>query len=388
MNSKFQVLVLGGGVVGLSAALAMAARGYSVAVLDAGSLEVDTSQTDLRVYAINHASQTLLEELGAWKYLEQKRLAPYGHMHVWDGINGGAIDFDSREVAAPYLGTIIEESLLRDALLKQTANQKNISLFPNSCIEEVRSEAERISISSQQREWEGQLLMVADGANSPTRKKLQVELTHWSYNQHAVVAAVEVEKEHQNTAYQIFNLNGPLAFLPLPDPHQCSIVWSTDPVHAEELMGLSEAEFNEAVTKAFAAKLGQVQLLSVRRTFPLEMRHVREYTGDRWLLLGDAAHTIHPLAGLGLNVGLADLACWIKLLDKTKGNLSSRKTLKAYQRERKHGVWQVILLMEGLKHLFGTSFPPIVGLRGLGLGLCNKLTPLKQRLIDHARGNV
>lgn len=388
MNLEFKVLIVGGGIVGLTAALAMAQRGYSVAVIDAGSLKADTSSMDLRVYAINQASQSLLQQIGAWQHVDQHRVSPYRHMHVWDGLSGKAIDFDSRYVAEPFLGAIIEESVLKQALLQQVAQQPEISLFPDCCVDEVVTEAQGVRVCSQQQTWEGQLLLIADGANSPTRQKLKVELTSWPYQQQALVAAVAVEKAHQQTAYQVFNPDGPLAFLPLTDPHHCSIVWSTDPVHAKKLIALPEAEFNEELTQAFAKKLGQVKLISTRHQFPLHMRHVKQYAGNRWLLLGDAAHTIHPLAGLGLNVGLADVVSWIKLLDANKGNLVSRKALSAYQRERKHAVWQIILLMEGLKRLFGNSFAPIVALRGLGLGLCNEFTPLKHLLIQHARGVI
>lgn len=387
MSLECNVLVIGGGIVGLTAALAMAQRGYTVAVIDAGTLKADTSQADLRVYAINYASQTLLERLGAWQHLDQQRVSPYGQMYVWDAVSGAHIDFDSRCVAAQHLGAIIEESVIKQALLQQVALQPKISLFPGCCVDEIHNEAQSVRVCSQQQVWEGQLLMIADGANSPARQKLQVELTSWSYKQQALVAAVAVEKEHQQTAYQVFNPDGPLAFLPLSDPHQCSIVWSTDPLRTKELMDLPNEEFNEALTQAFAKKLGQVKVISTRHQFPLQMRHVKQYSGNRWLLLGDAAHTIHPLAGLGLNVGLADVSSWIKCLDATKkGTLVSKKALGAYQRERKNAVWQIIALMEGFKRLFSNSLVPLVTLRGLGLDLCNELTPIKRLFIQQARG--
>ncbi|WP_040534507.1 UbiH/UbiF/VisC/COQ6 family ubiquinone biosynthesis hydroxylase [Legionella drancourtii] len=388
MNLEFEVLVLGGGIVGLSAALAMAQRGYRVAIIDAGSLTVDTSRPDARVYAINYASQTLLQQVGAWQRVDPQHLAPYQHMHVWDAVNGAHIDFDSRSVAAPYLGVIIEEAILKLALLQQVAQQANISLFPDCCVDAVHPDLHHVQVCSQQQVWEGQLLMIADGANSPARQKLKVELTSWPYKQQAIVATVAVEKAHQQTAYQVFNPDGPLAFLPLADAKQCSIVWSTTPLQAKKLLDLADDEFNEVLTTAFAQKLGQVQVISKRYQFPLHMRHVKQYSGNRWLLLGDAAHTIHPLAGLGLNVGLADVASWIHCLDTAQGALVSKKALGAYQRERKHAVWQIIALMEGFKRLFSNSFMPVVTLRGLGLGFCNQFTPLKRLFIQHARGLV
>ncbi|WP_454781596.1 UbiH/UbiF/VisC/COQ6 family ubiquinone biosynthesis hydroxylase [Legionella sp. WA2022007384] len=386
MSLQFNVLVIGGGIVGLTAALAMAQRGYSVAIIDAGSLKVDGSEPDTRVYAINFASQTLLHQLNAWQHLDKSRLSPYRSMYVWDAESKAHIDFDSRYIGKQYLGNIIEESVLKQALLQQVSTLPSIHLFPNSRVEEVFSGADGVKVCSNQQTWEGQLLMIADGANSPARQKLKVPLNSWSYEQHAIVATVSVEKPHQQTAYQVFRADGPLAFLPLADAHQCSIVWSTDPEHAKKLMTLSEQEFNESLTQAFTNKLGRVEVLSTRHQFPLQMRHVKQYVGDRWLLLGDAAHTIHPLAGLGLNVGLADVRSWIECLDIVQDKLLSKKALGAYQRERKNAVWQIIMMMEGFKRLFSNSFIPIVTLRGLGLRLCNRFMPIKRLFIQHAQG--
>lgn len=388
MNFEFDVLVLGGGIVGLTAAVAMAQKDYTVAIIDSGSLSMDSLPSDSRVYAINEASKAFLHQLSVWQHLDQQRVSPYTQMHVWDAVSGVHIDFDSRSVAAPYLGVIIEESVLKQALFAEIMRQPKISLFPGSCVDEVRSEVQSIIIHSQQQKWEGQLLMIADGANSPARQKLNVELTTWSYQQHALTATVAVEKAHQYSAYQVFNPDGPLAFLPLADPHQCSIVWSTDPHQVKKLIALSAVEFNQTLTTAFSNKLGHVSVLGTRKQFPLHMRHVKKYVGQRWLLLGDAAHTIHPLAGLGLNIGLADVCSWISHLDAAQGCLISRKALGAYQRERKHSVWQTIALMEGFKRLFTHSFSPVVTLRGLGLGFCNEFTPLKRLFIQHARGIV
>ncbi len=387
MSLQQDILVIGGGIVGLSAALAMAQRGYTVAVIDASRLQADTSKTDARVYAINFASERLLQQLEVWPHLDEKRVSLYHHMHVWDAVNGASIDFDSRDIAAKNLGAIIEESVLKQALLQQVALHPTITLFSECVVDKVYHDAQGVKVFNQEQVWEGQLLMVADGANSPVREMLKVDWTTWPYKQHALVATVAVEKTHQHTAYQVFNPDGPLAFLPLSDPHQCSIVWSSDPLHIKQLMALPEQEFNQALTQAFAKKLGEVKLIGTRYQFPLHMRHVKQYVGARWLLLGDAAHTIHPLAGLGLNVGLADVSSWIRCLGTTRGSLTSTKALGAYQRERKHAVWQVIILMQGLKQVFGHSFAPTAFLRGMGLKFCNQFTSIKRLFIQHARGD-
>lgn len=377
------VLIVGGGVVGLSAALAMHQRGFSVALLDAGVLQVNATDISPRVYAINQASQRLLQQLNVWERLDTHRVSAYQHMHVWDAVNQAHIDFDSRLIAADRLGSMIDEANLRHGLLQEIA-QCEIPLFANSRITAVQIMPESIEISNAQQTWSTKLLIVADGALSPIRELLQVSITTWPYDQHALVATVQTEQPHQKTAYQIFTPQGPLAFLPLTDPHQCSIVWSSAPHLTQERMALSDLEFNQQLTAAFEAHLGQVALTTQRVQFPLHMRHVKQYTGPRWLLMGDAAHTIHPLAGLGLNVGLADLAAWLALIDENKRRFYSKKILGAYQRERKFAVWQTIALMEGLKALFLNSTPPVAALRGLGLKVCNQLTLLKRLFVERA----
>lgn len=372
MTQSFDVLIVGGGVVGLSAALAMAIRHYRVAVIDAGDLKIEDETNDRRVYAINHSSKQLLQQLGVWPFLEDNGISFYRKMHVWDEVSGAAIDFDSRDVVLPDLGAMIKESTLKQALLRQINLQNNIQLFPFHTVEKVEYADDSIRVYAKDRCWIGQLLMVADGANSPLREKLQVKLTSWSYHHHALVATVQTELSHQQTAYQVFRPEGPLALLPLKNEKQCAMVWSIAPSKANDLMVLADREFNERLQSVFGCRLGQLNAISSRHQFPLHMRHAKEYVGRRWLLLGDAAHTIHPLAGLGLNVGLADVKSWMAHIDANPLCAFSKKTLGAYQRERKSAVWQKILLMEGLKRMFENSSYPVVLLRGLGLGWCNK----------------
>lgn len=386
MSPSFDVIVIGGGIVGLSAAIAMRQRDYSVALIDAGEMMVDTLRLDSRVYAINHASQALLQTLGAWDELDVARVSPYQQMHVWDALSGASIDFDARMVGMASLGSMIEESIIKQALLTCVA-QHNITLMPKCRIMAVQSLPDAITITDGHTTWQGQLLMIADGASSAMRDLLGLSMTSWPYHQQAIVTSIQTEKSHHQTAYQVFNPDGPLAFLPLSDPYQSSIVWSTTTRRAQALMDLSDEAFAVAITAAFATKLGSCKVAGSRRhQFPLHMRHTQEYSGPHWLLLGDAAHTIHPLAGLGLNVGLADLAAWLKLLDSNKRALGSIATLKAYQRMRKFEVWQVIALMEGLKTIFANPLPPITALRGLGIRACDHFLPLKRFLVGQAGG--
>lgn len=382
VNDRIDILVVGGGVVGLSAAIAMRQRGFSVAVLDASARP---APPDKRVYALNHASQSLLRALGVWGQIDSSSLSPYRQMHVWDAVNGAHLDFDARVLGRSELGSILQEGVLKNALLQQCAAD-GVVIYAQTRADTLTLEPDGVTVHGQSQYWHARLLIIADGANSPTRTHLNVPVTTWPYHQHAIVATVQTTKPHGETAYQVFNPDGPLAFLPLADAHHCSVVWSTSPAKAATLMQLTDEAFGEALTTAFACKLGDSRLISPRQQFPLHMRHVEQYRGERWILMGDAAHTVHPLAGLGLNIGLADLKAWITLLDERKQDLCSARTLGAYQRQRKYAVWQTIALMEGIKLIFANPLPPITALRGIGLHALNGLPSIKRFMMEHAAG--
>ena len=420
MPKACDVLVIGGGVVGLAAAAGMAARGFNTAVMDAGPLKVTLNNKNLpnsrgltagssqfaepldpavkprefeentkntRVYAINGASQALLTRLGVWELLAPEIISPYRGMRVWDATNNAEITFDARDAAKAQLGVILEEAPLRAALLERVQALGG-QLIPNTRVTACVEEAAGMCVTSEDGiSVHAKLLMVADGANSSTRELLGVSLTTWPYDHEALVATVQTEKPHQATAYQVFTPDGPLAFLPLTDPHQCSIVWSQPPERTQASMAREQGDFEAALTQAFEHKLGVVKLRSTRFSFPLHMRHVQQYSGSKWLLMGDAAHTIHPLAGLGLNVGLADLTSWLALLDERGRGAWSERLLAAYQRERKHEVWSVIALMQSIKAMFGASIAPIGVLRGLGMRALNCFSPLKRMLVAYASGD-
>lgn len=379
MNEPYDVIIIGGGIIGLSAAIAMHQRHCSVAIIDADSFSLNTENT--RVYALNQASLDVLDGLHA----SPASQTPYQHMHVWDAASGAQIDFDARLTGMSQLGVIVEECALKQALLDQV-HSRQIAMFPQQMVTHVQSDDTGVFIRTTGHALRAKLVIVADGAHSKTRELLGVNLTTWPYHQQAIVATVDTEKAHQNTAYQVFTALGSLAFLPLSNPHRCSIVWSTSSSHTRMLMALSDDEFAHHLTDAFANTLGTCHIQSRRFTFDLQMRHVKTYAGANWLLMGDAAHTIHPLAGLGLNVGLADLSSWLTLLNLKTHPAWSIKRLRAYQRQRKHAVWQTIVLMSGLKTLFTNPLPPIVALRGMGLTMCDQMSPLKRLLIEHATG--
>lgn len=386
-TEKYEICIVGGGLIGLTATLAMAQKGFSVALIEGGSLACgdNLNKGVNRVYALNALSQALLERLGVWQCVQLSALSPYRNMEIWDVGGEGRIDFDSRMILQKELGYIVEENGLKSALINALANYPNVHLFPNKKVTHIVSEQKTITLRSDDSIWTASVLMVADGAQSSCRELLKVPITQWSYHQTAIVASVEVEQQHQQTAYQIFHPNEVLAFLPLSQSNHCSIVWSTSPARAKQLMDCSKDTFNANLKQTFQSRLGNVQVIGKRVCFPLRMRHVQQYSDASWLLLGDAAHTLHPFVGWGLNLGFSDLQAWLECLDRVGGNLRSKeRALAAYQRQRKYEVWQVIGLLEGLKTLFFNRLPSVPRLRGWGLNTCNRFLPLKQALIAYA----
>jgi 2-octaprenylphenol hydroxylase len=385
MIAPYDVAVIGGGIVGLTAALAMAQRDVNVVLIDAYDFEMPKT-TSYKVFALNAASQHLFAQLGVWSLINNASFAAYQRMHIWDALNHANLNFDARMIASHQLGVIIDDSVLKNALLQKIHNNDNITCCPHSKITTIKARTDAITIATQTEHWQAKLLLIADGSHSNACKLLTIPMTSWSYHQHAVVAQVRTEKRHQHTAYQLFNPEGPLAFLPLVDDYQSSIVWSTTPTRANQLTNLDTATFNQQLATAFAHRLGNVMVESRRYHYPLVMRHTQQYVGPNWLLLGDAAHTIHPLAGLGLNIGLADIQTWLNCFDSNRPKIVSKRALTAYQQERKYEVWKIIAVIESLKTIFANTIPPFAALRGLGLNLCNQLNPLKRFLIEQAAG--
>lgn len=384
MNPDFDIAVLGAGIVGCSAAIAMARRGYRVALIDEREMEGDLLGDSSRVYALNQASQNLLDYLGISAWIDRRAVSFYQKMKVWDERSQAMLDLDSSMIARPSLGMICPESVLKMAVWKTIKNLP-IKLFPLTPIQRIDESSEQISLECGER-LSARFLILADGAQSKTRDLLAVPLTTWSYAQSAIVARVRTEKSHQFTAYQVFHSEGPLAFLPLSSVHECSIVWSNSLEEADVLMGLSHEAFTERLNRAFGSELGQSQLLSQPKIHPLVMRHVNRYVGKRWLLMGDVAHTIHPLAGLGLNLGLADLDTWMYYSNQVNLARWTSKLLLAYQRSRKHSVWKVIAMMELFHQGFRGQSSLASSCRQLGFQFINQFDFIKRMMIHEASG--
>lgn len=399
MTERYDIVIVGAGMVGATLACALARmdslkRGNSdlkIAVIEAQSAVTEWPQdsTDLRVSAITPASQRIFTGLGVWDQMCSLRVSPFREMHVWDATGDGEIHFDSAEIGEPQLGHIIENRVIQTALLKRINDFDTIEFICPATLESVAFKSDLATLVLHGgRSIETRLVVGADGGRSQVRALAGIKTRGWQYDQKAVVATVQTRCSHQETAWQRFLPDGPLAFLPLGDGAS-AIVWSTTPDHADALLAMDESLFLENISEAFDYKLGEVTHVAARGVFPLSLQHAGAYVSDRLALIGDAAHTIHPLAGQGVNLGLLDAATLSEVLMDARDSgrdIGTRRVLRRYERWRKGDNVVTMLAMDGFKRLFATSVPPVQLLRNTGLTIANAIAPLKNQIMLHALG--
>ena len=385
---QVQVCIVGGGCVGLTLALGLAEANISVAVLDAAPTQASPSDDyGLRVSALSIASQTLLEQLNVWPHIIAERACAYTHMDVRDADSFGKIAFNNEQLELEHLGHIVENDIIRFALIKELEQQSNATVMFDTEYQQIHQSESDVFINLKTGEpIIAKLLVAADGANSAIRKQFNMALSFKDYDHHALVATVKTKELHANTARQVFLPTGPLAFLPLSDEHTHSIVWSTSPNHCDELLAMDDTTFNKAVMAAIDGQCGLCEVQSKRVAFPLKMRYAQQWVNGNVVLMGDAAHTIHPLAGLGMNLGLKDAAYLIELLSQDTKEFASTRTLRDYERTRKLDAQKHIAMMQGLKELFEGANPVKKLIRGVGLSLVDNLGPIKHLFAKEAIG--
>lgn len=386
------VIIVGGGLVGSTLACALGQHGLSIAVVEAKQAPVAWSLNgyDLRVSAITHATKRILTNLQVWQKLPEERVTAFQNMRVWDAQGDGEIDFDSGDVSEATLGYIIENRELLSALRQTLQRLDNVKIVcPAECTAlQVDADAAILNLVDGQ-ELTASLLIGADGARSWVREQLQIDLSTWSYHQHAIVTYVETEQVHQATAWQRFLPTGPLAFLPLSDPHWCSIVWTQTPQQAQHLVSLTDQAFQSQLGVAFDWRLGKVLSVGPRVQFPLAMRHAKQYVCQRAALVGDSAHTIHPLAGQGVNLGILDaasLAASVAEALASQRDIGSERCLRRYERWRKAHNIEMIAAMEVFKRLFCNRSITLGILRNVGLNVVNQFDAFKVLAARHAMG--
>lgn len=398
----FDILIVGAGLVGGALACALAAsprsRHLRIAVVEAGGdpPPFNPQQFDPRVVALTHTSRELLDSIGAWAPIAAERLCPYSHMTVWDGDGTGAIEFDSVDVQQTALGHIVENSVAVRAIMAQLATFPQLALIRPARVEAIlRDEVAGLSkaLLADGRTLCAPLLLACDGANSRIRALANIATREWDYGHHAIVTTVRTERPHQFTAWQRFMPAGPLALLPLlgaaGDAHHCSIVWSQLPELAAARMALSEADFAAELGRASEYRLGRIEQVDQRFCLPLRQRHARVYIQPGLALVGDAAHTIHPLAGQGVNLGFLDVAALRDEIGRAcerRIPLHDSSILRRYQRQRQTANLAMMATMEGFKRLFAADDLALRWLRNAGMRQLNRMAPLKQQLVRQAMG--
>ncbi|AUO67541.1 MULTISPECIES: FAD-dependent 2-octaprenylphenol hydroxylase [Citrobacter] len=386
------VAIVGGGMVGLAVACGLQGSGLRVAVLEQREpqpLAADAAPA-LRVSAINAASEKLLTRLGVWSDIVARRASCYHGMEVWDKDSFGRIEFDDQSMGYSHLGHIVENAVIHYALWQKAQQSSDITLMAPAELQQVAwGENEAFLTLKDGAMLTARLVIGADGANSWLRNKADIPLTFWDYRHHALVATIRTEDAHGAVARQAFHGEGILAFLPLSDPHLCSIVWSLAPQEAERMQQASDEQFNQALNIAFDNRLGLCRVESERQVFPLTGRYARQFAAHRLALVGDAAHTIHPLAGQGVNLGFmdaAELVDELKRLHRQGKDIGQYLYLRRYERSRKHSAALMLAGMQGFRELFAGTHPAKKLLRDMGLKLADTLPGVKPQLLRQAMG--
>ena len=398
MNREFDILIAGGGMVGLTIALLLAQgdtnEQLNITVVDAGerpSFDPD-QDVSLRVSAIASGTASLLDRLGIWDSIAETRACPYQNMRVWDATGSvegpETLRFEAAEFAVPQLGFIVENVLIQDALLT-ALDATNVSINFATRIRSVQKSGDRYVV-----EYGGgqtakpELVIGADGASSFVRNSAGITVRSWKYSQTAFVTHLRPESSHRDTAWQRFLTNGPVALLPLADG-RVSTVWTTTPEQAQELSDASEDEVAALLTDATDRVLGELSPSGPRGSFPLKSQHANRYVLAGLALAGDAAHAVHPLAGQGANLGLADARV---LADVIAGALAAGDypgdlpLLRRYERARKVANKSMLHFIDGLNRLFSNESAPLARLRGLGMALFNKSGPIREYAVQVALG--
>lgn len=396
-----EVMIVGAGIVGSALACALAQAGISVAIVEAQSLCSDWPSSkdtidgyDARVSALTAGSQRFLQDLEVWGDIESQRLSPYRQMQVWDADGTGSIGFDCEDINQPLLGHIVENRITATALLRKAEHSDQVRIITAARLADLESLSSGYRLELEDgRVLQTALLIAADGANSRVRQLAGFATREWDYGHHAIVTTVQTSKSHQQTAWQRFMPEGPLAFLPLSSAdgsqHFCSIVWSALPAYAENLMACDDGEFAAQLGAAFEYRLGSIEAINRRFSFPLRQRHAEDYIQPGLVLVGDAAHSIHPLAGQGVNLGLMDAQVLAEELVRARqrelpiGDLS---VLQRYQRRRKAANLTMMATMEGFKRLFEQPALPVRWLRNTGMRWLDRAAPLKHKVMKQAMG--
>jgi 2-octaprenylphenol hydroxylase len=387
-SHDFDAIIVGGGLVGLSLARALAGSGLRLALVDRSAPPAVPAQDwDVRVYAISPASETFLRSLNAWP-THTDRLAPVTQMRVFGDRSDSELAFSAYESHVARLATIVESSALTSALHEALQGQPDLALLSSTRCTKVDWTGERAILELEGGELlAAQLLIAADGADSWLRTEAGMAAEESSYGQTAVVANFSTAQPHRGTAFQWFRADGVLALLPLPGD-RVSMVWSAQQALADRLLALDAAELCAEVASASKNALGALGVITPAVGFPLRLIRIPRLVAPRLALVGDAAHNLHPLAGQGVNLGFQDARelASVLLARGPQPDVGALSLLRRYERARREDILAMTAATHGLQRLFNNSVAPLAWLRNLGLDLTNRLTPIKTLLVKHALG--
>ena len=394
--NNYEVIVAGAGMVGACVALSFARKGFRVALVEPSPAikkanPADTGADaiyDSRLSAISPASQKFLSDLGVWSAIDQNRVCDYEKMFVWHDNGNAAVDFDCAQLASQSLGAIVENNQILVALHNACQAQPSIDWFLSDKITTLTENSDStVSVSLESEvKLSADLLIAADGRGSNTRALTDIEVMSGSYDQIAIVANVTTEFPHQLTAWQKFLSTGPLAFLPLANGDS-SIVWSCDTEMGKVMMSLDDDAFCAELGEAFDGRMGKVTSIGKRQSFPLGWHSCKQWLSHRVLLIGDAAHGVHPLAGQGVNLGFSDIALLMQLL----GDLDcpwNKKKLRQFERQRKSETAVATHLFSGLKLVYGLDHPVQNKIRDFGMQVIQSNSSIKRLLMRQAMRNM
>lgn len=390
-KSQTEIIISGAGVVGMTLAYALAEHGIKTAIIDSVDLKSSLSDAfDGRSYAVSYAPYIMLKTIGLWDKIGHSA-QPINEIHVTDGDCPVFLHFDEQELGDGPLGQMVEVRHIRAGLYKAIKDHDNITLLtPNKIIEtETTSGSITIKLESGE-QISSSLLIAAEGRRSILREQYDIHVRQWDYQQTGIVTTVKHELPHQGIAHEKFFPSGPFAILPLQG-NRSSIVWCEPPERTKTIMNLNEAGFNAELKKKFGDFLGEVQSIGLRWSYPLSMQLADHYTAERFCLIGDAVHGIHPIAGQGFNLGLRDIAALTEVLVDAKkigADLGSELLLERYVHWRRTDNNVLALGMDGLTRLFSNDNPVISLGRRLGIAAVEEMPAMKKFFMQHARGTI
>jgi 2-polyprenylphenol 6-hydroxylase len=386
---KFDVVIIGGGIVGSSLALALKDSGLNIALVESRppSTFPDDKSWDSRIYAISPGSVSFLEDLEVWTAINRNRITPVHEMEIFGDDDSARLDFSAYDAGMTELAFIVENRQLQTAAWNKLEKQRTkIKIFcPMQCTSIEWNETHADVQLSNGKLLQTALIIGADGVNSWVRNQAKIEVSHHPYQQGAMVANFSTELSHQNIARQWFRRDGVLALLPLPGK-LISMVWSANEEQSTRLLSFSETDICRQVEEASSHTLGKLQLLTKPVSFPLNFVHVKNLIEPRLALIGDAAHGIHPLAGQGVNLGLRDARKLVSTIIERgpRSDCGDYMLLRQYERARKEDILAMEFATDSLQKLFNNENPTFARLRNLGLGITNQFPLLKNRLMQHA----